>query len=133
MYEYVYYKIYKLMDASMPGFIPDWRTGALMGMLEVLFIFPFIIYYQVFIDRYFHLTDSFIIWGILGIIILGILMYFTFWSKDQYKEIITRYDAWPKYKNRWGTLIVCLFIIAIIINFIFAFHLMSKIDWSLYR
>lgn len=133
MYEYVFYKIYKASyDDQYPKW-SEWRAGVILVILEIWFIFSLIVYYKVFINRYFNLPDNAIVWGLLGAITLGLLLYYSFWSKDKYKEIVTRYDAWPKRKNVIGTVIVWVIIFAIVTSLILAFYFMSRIDWSLYR
>lgn len=72
---------------------------------------------------------------IIGLYVLGIAIpnYFIFHHRDQWKKIVHDFDKLPKQRNRIGSVIVLLVVVAVIANLIFSFYLMSKIDWKLYR
>lgn len=133
MYEYFYYKLYKSLNTELFNKWTELRTASILIMLEIVFICSLVLYYEVFIDRYLRLPENLIPWAVGLALILSILQYYTFESKDQWKDIIKKYDAWPKKKNSRGTLIVWTIIILIFSNIIIAFYFFSRVDWSLYQ
>jgi hypothetical protein len=52
--------------------------------------------------------------------------FFFFYYKDYWKQIVHRYDKWPESKNDKGSVLVGVFILVIIGNFIFACFLYKQ-------
>lgn len=73
------------------------------------------------------------IYCIVIAIIISVFNYFIFESNDQWKLIVRRFDKLPAKKNKIGSWLVSGFVALVISNLIFAFYLMSQIDWNLYR
>ena len=90
------------------------------------------IYYQIFIDRYSDFLEHTILVGLCLVLIIG-FNYYIFYHQNQWKKIVVDYDKLPKLKNRIGGWLVLFFIAFVIASLVFAFHLMSKIDWVKYH
>lgn len=132
VYYYLFYKFYKFSEAAPSRWLSDWKASFSLDVLSYFFISSLVIYYKIFFNHNLHLSES----NYDVIIVVGIVSltnYFIFHHKDQWKEIVSEFDKLPKKKNRIGSWVVFLFVIAVIANLIFAFYQMSLIDWSLYR
>lgn len=130
IYEYVYYKFYKSMAATTSWGI-DWRASGFLLGFEIIFFFSFVFIYRM-INPYNLSPISYE----LGFIPLGILYaidHFTFHSKDQWKSIVEKYDAWPRKKNFRGTLIVWSVVILLLAYSFWVFYIYSETDWSQYQ
>jgi hypothetical protein len=90
--------------------------------LENLIIISALDYYRVFYNPTTLVFKQKLTYVILecGIYIPN---YIHFYTKHRYKNIIIKYDAWPKDKNLKGSILVCGFIILIIANTIVASNL----------
>jgi len=132
-YYYLFYKLYKFWEAaSTPKVWTDWKAELCIDALLLFLGASILVYYKVFINRYFHLSDS--NWSVIIICVsISIFNYFIFHHRGQWKEIIKKFDDWPSEKNKRGTVIVGFVVTAVILNLVFAFYLMSTIDWSQYR
>lgn len=131
-YYYLFYKLFKFSEAAPNRWLSDWKAELVIDLLEGLSIFSLIIYYTIYVNRYFQIPENYIL---IGLYVLGIALpnYFIFHHRDQWKKIVHKFDKLPKQKNKIGSVIVLLIVIAVITNLIFSFYLMSKIDWKLYR
>lgn len=133
MYYYLFYKLYKFWETiSTPKFWSDWKASLSVDILGLFFVSSIFIYYKVFVNKYIHLDDSDLPIAII-VILVSVVNYFIFHHKDRWKEIVHDFDKWPKEKNKKGGIIVWSIIFAIIANLLFAFYLMSQVDWSPYR
>ena len=54
---------------------------------------------------------------------LNIMNYALFYSSNQWKEIIAKYDKWPDNKNILSGSIVCIIMILLFVNFIISMEL----------
>ncbi len=129
----MFYKLYKSFEKwSFPVFWSDVKAASTISILLFFTIFSFFIYYQVFIDRYTHLSDSnFEIYIFFAI--TAIMNYFLFYKNKKWKKIIKEFDQLPQKTNRIGSVLVILFLILVMGNFGFTIYMLSQIDWSLYR
>jgi|SRR5690554_58203 len=131
-YFYLFYKLYKFYEKGSSVW---WSHGKAILTLDVvlfLLVYSFIVYYAVFINRTTNIGGEIQTIWILGALIL-IPNYFIFEHRDQWKEIVVRFDKLPKKKNIIGGWIVLLIVLIILINLIYSFYLMSQIDWSQYK
>ncbi|MDR2955265.1 MAG: hypothetical protein LBV43_09310 [Prevotella sp.] len=132
-YRYLFYKIYKSIEyTSSPSFWSEWKASIVLTLALGSLLYSFILYYQIFIDRTSNLGGKVYFILPMGIIIF-LFNYYTILSKDQWKHIIEFYDNMPKKKNRMGSIIALIVIVFCFFSTIFAFYLMSQIDWSLYK
>lgn len=130
-YYYLFYKFYKLWDnISFPKFWSDWKAGISIIFIEILCIYTIVIYYNIFVNRYFELKKTPMI---IVTMIICATNYMLFVHTDAWKEYVKEFDKLPKRTNRIGSWIVFGIVLFIIINLVFSFYLMSRIDWSLYR
>ncbi len=129
-YYYLFYKIYKFSEAAPAKWGSDWKAGISIIALEIWFLLALICYYNVLVDRYFQLRKSHFI--IAGMIII-VSNYFAFFYTDVWKDYVKKFDALPKKINRIGSWIVFGIVILVIVNLVFAFYLMSQVNWSLYK
>ncbi|MBO9675177.1 MAG: hypothetical protein J7577_17150 [Sphingobacteriaceae bacterium] len=132
-YYYLFYKLYKFWQVvSTPKIWSDWKAELCIDALILLLGASILVYYKVFVNRYFHFGDSNLP-VIITCISISLINYFVFHHKSQWKEIVIRFDAYPPESHKRGSFVVGLVILAVIINLIFAFYLMSRVDWSHYR
>ena len=132
-YTYFYYKLYKLFQVDERDWWSEWKASGILSLLISLLILSFLIYYNIFFDRYFDLNLSNIQTYLIFMILFALPNYFIFHHKDQWKAIINEYEQLPKNKNKIGDWVAYSIVIFIIANLIFAFYLMSQIDWTQYR
>lgn len=131
-YYYLFYKFYKFSEAAPSRWLSDWKAElAIDGLLFFLF-FSLMIYYNLFIDRFFKIPKTFVLVGIYFLFI-GVPNYFIFHHRNQWKKIVDEFDELPKRKNLIGGWIVLLVVIFIITNLIFSLYLTFKVDWRLYN
>ena len=131
-YYYFFYQLYKHYEKGPSLWLSDWKAGLTIDILGFGFVFSILIYYTVLIDHYFQL------WGCEILLVLYLILfpmpnYFIFHHKNKWKKIVQEFDKLQEKKNRIGGWIVFGVTMLIIINLIFAFYLMSQIDWKQYR
>lgn len=131
-YYYLFYKFYKMSEAAPSRWLSDWKAGIVIIALETWLLLSLIIYYNVFIDRYFNLTATSPV-IILSSIAILLGNYFAFVHTDEWKAYVKEFDALPKKKNQIGSLIVFAIVVLVIANLVFSFYLMSQIDWKQYK
>jgi hypothetical protein len=130
IYSYFFYKIYKFWEAaSVPKFWSDWKAGLSLDILEMFLALSGIYYYSVITKNKIDSTDDIFI-ALIFIVLIVVPNYLLFNHHQQWKEMVQEFDRWPQRKNMIGTAIVWGVVFAIIGNLIFAFYLMSQIDWS---
>jgi len=124
MYKYVYYKVYKSMCLAT-DWGADWRASGVLLIIGSLFPYSFFLYYRVFVPNSSPI-ERFELYLLPGVV-LYIIDYFIFHSKEQWKSIIEKYEAWPRKKNFRGTFIVWGCLSLVIINFAISMYLFEKI------
>jgi hypothetical protein len=130
IYSYFFYKIYKFWEAaSVPKFWSDWKAGLSLDILEMFLALSGICFYSVVTKNKIDSTDDALI-ALIFIVLIVVPNYLLFNHQQQWKEMVQEFDRWPPRKNMIGTVIVWGVVFAIIGNLIFAFYLMSQIDWS---
>lgn len=134
-YYYCFYKLYKHYEKGPSVWLSDWKASLTLDILVFFTLFSLIIYYKVFINRNFSLDTKYtkLIFGILYVLCIALPNYFLFNHNNQWRRIVERYDQLPNQKNRVGGWIVFAFVVLIISNLIFAYYLMSQIDWNQYK
>jgi hypothetical protein len=131
-YKYVFYKLYNFYENGPSVWMSEWKASFSMDVLWYFTIYSIAIYYNIFINRYFHQNDSFIEEGAL-VILVAVFNYLIFNRNDRWRGINDHFKKLPKRKNLIGGWIVFGFILTIVVNLIVAFFLMSRIDWQVYR
>jgi hypothetical protein len=121
-----------MSEAAPSRWLSDWKAGIVIIALETWLLLSLIIYYNVFIDRYFNLTATSPV-IILSSIAILLGNYFAFVHTDEWKAYVKEFDALPKKKNQIGSLIVFAIVVLVIANLVFSFYLMSQIDWKQYK
>jgi hypothetical protein len=131
-YYYLFYKFYKFWEiVSTPKFISDWKAELSIDVLEIFLGLSGIVYYTVISKKWIDFGNGKYIIPIY-LIFVAVPNYFIFHHQNQWKQIVHEFDKWPKRNNKiWG-IIVWTIISIIITNLIFAFYLMSQIDWKHY-
>lgn len=126
MYHYFFYKIYKSIEytSELSGgkFLSAFKTSLVMITLEIWILLSLGIYYTIITKIKIELSISMPIIYIPLIIIISI-DYFIFHNKNQWKNIILKFDKLPKKRNIIGGWIVCGVVVLIITNLIFSFYL----------
>ena len=130
IYEYVYYKFYKSMIFTT-DWGADWRASGVFLGFEAILFYSLVMYYWL-INRNGHYFPGYELVLIPGAILFTI-DHFLLHSRQQWRVVIEKYDAWPTKKNFRGTLIVWGAIILVIANFLLAIHLYDKVDWTQYQ
>ena len=128
LYKYSFYILYKICCFSS-SWGADWRAVAiLVGADLFLFISLFAYSGLLFTIKYSIITLQ---WYL---IIVGIKLYIFnykfFYSSNQWKEIITRYDKWPDNKNIFRGFIVFLFLMMIFANFLISIGLYKTLVFN---
>ncbi len=132
IYQYIFYKIYKFYKRAPAAWWSDWKASLTLDVLLFFIILSLYIYYQVFINPYAKLTSS-NIYCVVIVIVISVFNYFIFGHNDQWMLIEKRFDKLPAKKNKIGSWLVLGFVTLVMSNLLFAFYLMSQIDWSLYK
>jgi len=130
-YYYFFYRIYLFWENGPMRFWSHFKTGLTIIFLEIWLVLSLFIYYNVFIDRYFRLDKTLFL--IISTIIIAVNVYFFNSSTDKWIFYKESFDKISARKNLIGGIIVWSIIILIIINLIFAFYIMGKVDWDEYR
>jgi hypothetical protein len=131
-YYYLFYKLYKWYESGPSIW---WSDGKAVLSIDVLCVFigiSIMTYYTIFIDRYFRIGDGkFFLLGY--VLLIATPNYFIFNHRNRWKQIVKEFEKLPKRKNEIGGWIVFGVVLLIITNMVYAFFLMSQIDWSRYR
>ena len=104
-------------------------TALAINTLETLFLGSLYYYYRFYFDKDFKLESGSII-VILYAVIMLVGTYLSFFYNDKWKNYASEFKKWPKKKNILGGIIVCIIIIFIIANFIYADNLSSELGWT---
>jgi hypothetical protein len=131
-YFYLFYKFYKFSEAAPSKWMSHWKAGLLIDVLEVFIGLSAVVYYTVFSKQWIDFGDRKEV-GFLYLLFIAVPNYFIFHHKDRWKDIVKKFDRMPQKKNKIGSWIVFCFVILVVANLIFAFYLMSQIDWELYK
>lgn len=129
-YHYIYYKLYKISGVYFTDSLKKESAFLFILILELITILSFVNYY-IFWTKHiidFDVTELFVL-----SVILSLINYYVFFSRNQWKIIVEEYDKLQKNKNRILTLSVWCFILALFINLVFSYYVLSLIDWSLYK
>ncbi len=129
-YYYLFYKLYKWIGED--NWWTEWKASLSISVLVFYSVFSLLVYYTIFIDRYFQLGDNKLV-VFFFILSIPVPNYFIFNHSDQWKDIVNEFDKLPKRKNKIGGWIVFGVVLLIIANLFFAFYQMSLIDWTSYR
>ena len=123
MYDYLFYKLYKLFEEEQFHWMREWRVFAILCILDWMLYFSLFLYYSISIDN--SLSTQFESLRILDyiIIIIAGLNYFHFFYKDQWKKVVKEFEKYPRRNNKIGTFIVYSVIILIILNLIISIFL----------
>ena len=137
-YQYLFYKLYKFYDTDSSlwwssKWWTDWKASFSLLVLEVWLLISFVVYFEVITKKELLPENVLDKVGITVVIILAIAKYFAFEHRDRWKDYVAEFNQWPEKKNRIGTLVVWLIVVFILGNLIFAFYLMSKINWQQYK
>jgi len=115
-YYYLYYKFFKMSEAAPSRWLSDWKAGVIIIFLELLLVFSLINYYNIFFDRYFNLTNVYVV--SIAIILFG-FNYYIFLHKDKWKKYAEEFEQLPKSKNHIGSIIVGCIVVLLIANLVF--------------
>jgi len=131
-YYYLFYKLYKWYERGPSVWWSDWKAEGLMDALWIFIGISGLVYYTIFVDRYFRVGDG-KFFLICYVALVALPNYFIFHHRNQWEDIVKEFDKLPKRRNKIGGWLVFGVVLLILSNMIFAFYLMSKIDWSQYR
>lgn len=131
-YYYLFYTFYKWYQRGPSVWMSDWKAVLSIEVLGIVIGASMVIYYMIFVDRYFRIGNEFsLIPGYL--LVVAVPNYFIFHHHDKWKLIVQDFDKLPNRIHRIGRWIVWGIVILLITNLIYAYYLMSLIDWSKYR
>ncbi|WP_426479370.1 hypothetical protein ACP3T3_07955 [Chryseobacterium sp. CBSDS_008] len=134
-YYYFFYKIYKSIEytSEMVGgaFWTDFKTGIVIGTLEIWLLASGLIYYSIIKNIKLNLTITNPI-VLIPIVLLFILNYFAFIRTDVWQKYNAEFDKLPKDKNKKGAIIVWAIIAFITINFFGSAYYLQKYILKLY-
>lgn len=135
-YHYTFYKLFNFYEKTPfwgAKWLSDWKALFSMMVLEIWLLLSSLIYYKVYTKRDFIAENLMVPVLIIAAIIFSLVKYFVFEYQNKWKDYIREFNKYSKKKNRIGGIIVWAIILLIIANLIFAFYLMSQIDWKQYR
>jgi hypothetical protein len=134
-YYYFFYKIYKSIEytSEMVGgaFWTDFKTGLVVGTLEIWLLASGLIYYSIIKDIKLNLTLTNPL-VLIPLILLLILNYFAFIRTDVWKKYNAEFDKLPKDQNKKGAIIVWAIIAFITINFFGSAYYLQKYVLKMY-
>ncbi|MFL9485545.1 hypothetical protein ACI6Q2_22380 [Chitinophagaceae bacterium LWZ2-11] len=132
-YNYLFYKFYKIFEASPSRWWSEWKAMVVIFVLELWMLLSLTIYYAIIKHQdLFSGEKPLFLTVVITIIGLTLINYFIFIHEDKWKNCVKEFDCWPTRKNRIGSLIVLLFVLLVAANLIFSFYEMSKINyWTL--
>ncbi len=131
-YYYLFYKLFKWYECGPSIWWSDWKAVLSIDVLCIFIGISIVTYYTIFIDRYFRVGDG-KFFLMVYIFLIATPNYFIFNHRNRWKYIVKEFEKLPKRKNEIGGWIVLVIILLIITNMVYAFFLMSQIDWSRYR
>ncbi|SDP98294.1 hypothetical protein SAMN05428975_4695 [Mucilaginibacter sp. OK268] len=131
-YFYLFYKFYKFFENPPNPWGSAWKAGALVGILELIIIYTFFVYYMLFFNRH-YLPRASSPESLTSAIIILCVNYFSFTPDKKWKTYAREFDKWPEWKNFKGGIIVLIIVVAIVGNLILSYYLMSLIDWKKYN
>lgn len=135
-YHYFYYRIYRFIEYTseqMGGkFLTEFKAGITVIAFEIWSLLSIYNYYTIITKENLHLSfKKTLIY--IPLIIIILLKWQNFSSKEQWFSYHQQFDALPKKVNKKGGWIVFGITVFIILNLVFSFYLMMQIDWSKYR
>ena len=129
-YQYFFYKLYQLFQQEKFDRFAKWKAIFSLDCLWAFIVIQSIVYYSIYIDRYFKLSTQ--NYDILILMIFIVLPnYFIFDSGNKWREIVIKFDELPK--KKLGDWIVYSIVVLIMGSLFYSFYLMSQIDWKLYN
>ena len=130
-YFYLFYKLYKFSEAAPSKWLSDWKASLVIDILWYCIAFSSFFYYKIYLNRYAQLTKNNIDIFLL-VIVVGVPNYFIFNHKDSWRHYNKKFDKLSKSQNRLGSLVVFTVVLLIVVNLLYSFFLLSKIDWTPY-
>ena len=121
LYKYSFYILYKT-NCFSSSWGADWRAGGLL-MVLTFFLFTSMFLYFGVLFTYEYPMDNIILYMIVFGIIFNIINFRTFFSNNNWRNIIAKYDKWPDNKNILSGSIVCIIMILLFVNFIISMEL----------
>ena len=105
-YCYMFYKFYKFWDIiSIPNFWSDWKAELSIDVLDIFILYTGISYYNIITDNDFDFENG-PYFELAYLALIALPNYLLFHRKNQWNEIIRRFDKWPRKRNRVGGIIV---------------------------
>lgn len=131
-YCYLFYKLYRFYESAPSKWMSDWKAVFSLLVLEIWILVAGFTYYKVFTKKDLISADSLTVVAVFIVIFLVLIKFFVFEFQDRWKEYVKEFDGWPRNKNKIGTIITWLIVLCIITNLVYAFYLLSRIDWKEY-
>ncbi|UCA59358.1 hypothetical protein KB553_20415 [Chryseobacterium rhizoplanae] len=134
-YYYFFYKIYKsiVYTSQLVGgeFWSDFKAGIAVAALEIWFLGSLLNYYSLIknVKLNFTLKDPIIL---IPLVLLFLLNYFAFIHNEEWKEYNKKFDMLSQKTNKKGTVIVCIIVGFVIINFLGSSYLLQKYIFKMY-
>lgn len=131
-YYFLFYKIYSFFKFISDDGWSAWKSLIIVGGLNVFLILSVDIYFKIIFRKGFILelpkTAFIIIFAAISII-----HYYYFLHDNSWEDYEKEYEKYSKKTRIIGTWAVFIFIIAVIVNLIFAFYQMSLVNWNKYH
>jgi hypothetical protein len=131
-YHYLFYHLYKWYERGPSIWWSEWKASLTIEIFLFFIWLAFIVYYKVFFDPYFRLGDGKTIF-LFFVLFTMLPNYFIFHHQDRWKDVVKEFDQLPRDKNRFGGWLVFLFAMLVIANLVYAFYLMSRVEWAQFR
>lgn len=132
-YHFFFYKLYKFYEAAPSKWLSDWKALFSLLVIEIWMLIAAMTYYKVFTKKELIYKGSLEMVSITILIALSLINYIVFAHQERWKTYVKEFDSWPKKKNRTGTMIAWVIVFFILGNLVFAFYLMSQINWEHYK
>ena len=131
MYYYLFYRLYRFYENAPAKWSSDWKAELTIDALEVSILLSIFVYYTVFTKNRIDFGNGSVV-IITYLALIAIPNYFIFQHRDRWRKYVSKFQKWPKGKNKIGGFFVFFFIALVVVNFIFSYYLLSQINWKNY-
>ncbi|SHG85525.1 hypothetical protein [Chryseobacterium vrystaatense] len=124
LYYYLFYKLYKFWDyISVPKFWSNYKASLSIVILEIFIIISCTNYYNILYNSNSGILSNS---GWITIVMLLVVVdYYVFHSKDQWNHIIIEFDESCSGKNKIYSILAWGLILLVISNMIFSFYCLN--------
>lgn len=123
-YYYLFYKLYKFTEDW--GFWPDARAFSILILLNFAFMGCLLNFYTIITGTFVAFPDDNIWIYLLTLIVVGV-NYILLLNGNKKDEIIRRFDSMPPKQDIYGSAIVFLCVLLLIISYVSSLFMLNSI------